>query len=58
MLETREIVFLENTCQEIYAKIGVKVYIVQTNLNASFALLSQLTIRRQFAFCFDSRVSC
>ena len=33
-------------------------YCVQTALNTSFALLSQLENRRQLCVCFDSKVSC
>ena len=46
---------LENIRQDIYAKIGVRVYCVQTALNTSFVLLSQLEDRRQLCVCF---VSC
>ena len=53
-LSSRPEIILENICQEIYNwSQGL-----QTALQTSFALLLQLTIRRQLCLCFYSKVSC
>ena len=43
---------LENIRQEMLGKNRSQGYGVQTELNTSFALISQLAIRRQLCVCF------
>ena len=49
---------IESIRLEIFTKIGVRVTVYRQLLNACFALLSQLTIRRQLCYCFDSEIRC